>query len=124
MLVQVDGPDYTEEAGAEAGRRLLRRPSLPTALLACNDQVAVGALQVLSRAGVDVPGHVSVTGFDDTRLAALSSIDLTTVRQDPGEMGRAAVEAVLRRIERPTSSPRVHVVEPTLVVRSSTAPPR
>ncbi|MEQ6901855.1 LacI family DNA-binding transcriptional regulator [Nocardioides sp. YIM 152588] len=123
-VVEIDGPDYTEEAGAEAGRRLLSRPHLPTGVLACNDQVAVGVLQVLSRAGVRVPGQVSLTGFDDSRVAALSSVDLTTLRQDPDEMGRAAVEAVLRRIDKPTALPEVHVVEPSLVVRSSTASPR
>jgi DNA-binding LacI/PurR family transcriptional regulator len=67
---------------------------------------------------------VSVWGFDDAPIARLSSIDLTTVRQDPGLMGIAAVEAAIRRVERPDLSPGETVVATSLVVRSSTAPPR
>jgi DNA-binding LacI/PurR family transcriptional regulator len=122
-VIGVDGPDYTEEAGAEAGRMLLRRPALPTAVVACNDQVAVGLLQVLARAGVTVPGEVSLTGFDDSRFASLSSVDLTTVRQDPMEMGSAALGAVVRRIGKPSAKPALHVVRPRLVIRGSTSPP-
>jgi DNA-binding LacI/PurR family transcriptional regulator len=123
-VVRTPGRDYTEESGAAAGRALLDRDALPTAVVAGNDQQAVGVLQVLSRAGVGVPAEVSITGFDDSRFAQLSSVDLTTARQDPGEMGQAAVEAVLRRIGRPMVAPRVFEVEPTLVVRTSTAAPR
>ncbi len=123
-VLVADEHDYTEEAGARAGARLLARDTLPTAVLACNDQVAVGLLTVLSRSGVRVPDEVSVTGFDDSRFASLSSIDLTTARQDPGEMGRAAVAAAVRRVSTPTASPEDLVVHPTLVVRGSTGPPR
>ena len=97
---------------------------LPTAVMASNDQVALGVMLVLARSGVRVPEDVSLTGYDDSRMARLSSVDLTTVRQDPGLMGAAAVEAAVRRIDRPDSRPRETVVEPTLVVRGSTMPPR
>jgi len=123
-VVSTPGRDYTEEAGAGAGRALLDRAVLPTAVVAGNDQQAVGVLQVLSRAGVGVPSEVSITGFDDSRFAQLSSIDLTTARQDPAQMGQAAVDAVLRRVGRPTVPPSVFDVEPTLVLRTSTAGPR
>lgn len=122
-VVPVPGPGYTEEAGAQAGRELLGRAELPTAVVTGNDQQAVGVLQVLARAGVAVPDEVSLTGFDDSRFAQLSSVDLTTARQDPGQMGAAAVAAAVRRMNRPTLEPSVSVVDPTLVVRSSTAPP-
>ena len=122
-VINVGGPDYTEEAGAQAGRMLLRRETLPTAVVACNDQVAVGLLQVLARAGVAVPGEVSLTGFDDSRFASLSSVDLTTVRQDPVEMGRAAVGAAVRRIGNPAAKPALHVLRLTLVIRGGTSPP-
>jgi DNA-binding LacI/PurR family transcriptional regulator len=123
-VVGVPGPDFTEEAGAIAGRELLARDLLPTAVVTGNDQQAVGLLQVLSRAGTSVPGTVSLTGFDDSRFASLSAVDLTSVRQDPEAMGQAAVAAAVRRIDSPTLPPSLHVVEPTLVVRSSTARPR
>jgi DNA-binding LacI/PurR family transcriptional regulator len=121
-VVQVRGKDYTEEAGVTAARLLLRRPRLPTAVVAGNDQQAVGVITALSRAGVLVPGQVSVTGFDDSRAARLSCIDLTTARQDPELMGRAAVEAAIRRIDNPDASAGVALIQPTTVVRSSTGP--
>lgn len=121
-VVEVPGEDYTEEAGASATRLLLRRPLLPTAVVAGNDQQAFGVMTVLARAGVSVPTQVSVTGFDDSRLARLSCLDLTTARQDPVQMGRAAVEAAVHRIENEDAAPSVALVQPTAVVRSSTGP--
>jgi DNA-binding LacI/PurR family transcriptional regulator len=116
--------DYTEECGAEAARQLLDGPVLPTAVMMSNDHAALGLILTLARAGVSVPGDVSVTGFDDSRPARLSALDLTTVRQDPQEMGRGAIDAVLRRLSDSAKRPREAVVGVTLVVRSSTAPPR
>lgn len=123
-VLKVPGPDYTEESGSTAARRLLERPELPTAVAAGNDQEAVGIITVLSRAGIAVPTDISVTGFDDSRFARLSSIDLTTARQDPVQMGQAAVTAAVRRIDQPTAQPHLHVIEPTLMTRSSSAPNR
>lgn len=120
-VVSVSGADYAEEAGAAAARELLQRDRLPTAVAAGNDQQAVGLITVLSRAGVAVPREVSVAGFDDSRFAGLSSIDLTTARQDPSQMGRAVVAAAVGRLQDADAAPSAHVVVPTLVVRSSTA---
>lgn len=114
---------YTEEAGAEAARLLIARDALPTAIMAGNDQAAVGLLHVLVRHGVRVPEDVSLTGYDDSRMARLSSVDLTTVRQDPALMGAAAVEAAVRRVEHADAAPTRAVIDPTLVVRGSTAAP-
>lgn len=122
-LVRVPGRGFTEEAGSEGARLLLAAHSRPTALVAGNDQQAVGALWVLIRAGVDVPGQVSVAGFDDTRFARLSAVDLTTASQDTAALGRRAVEAALRRIEEPGLPPQLTCVVPRLLVRSSTAVP-
>lgn len=115
--------DYTEECGAAAGRQLLAAAELPTAVVTCNDQAAAGLILTLSRAGVSVPEQVSVTGYDDSRFARLSAVDLTTVRQDARVMGERAVNAALRRISHPATRPRELVVEPELVVRSSTRTP-
>jgi DNA-binding LacI/PurR family transcriptional regulator len=116
--------DYTEECGTSAARLLLARADLPTAVLAGNDQAALGLILALARAGVAVPRKVSVTGYDDSRFARLSGVDLTTARQDPQQMGRVAVDAALRRLADPGARPREHIVAPTLQVRSSTAAPR
>lgn len=123
-IIATEGLDYTEEAGAVAARELLSRPVLPTAVLASNDQVAVGILQVLSRAGVRIPDDVSLTGFDDSRYASLSSTGLTTVHQDRAALGCKAVEAAVRRITAPAASAGLCVVPVTVVVRTSTAAPR
>jgi DNA-binding LacI/PurR family transcriptional regulator len=122
-IVEVRGVDYTEEAGSVAGRTLLERSRLPTGVVTGNDQEAVGVMYVLARAGVAIPQEVSVTGFDDSRFARLTSVDLTTARQDPEQMGQAAVSAAVRRIDRPTLRPSLLVVEPSLVIRSSTGRP-
>jgi len=113
---------YDEEAGAVAARGLLDRGDLPTAVVAGNDQIAFGLLQVMVRSGVRVPQRLSITGFDDIRIAHLPGVELTTVRQDPGLMGAAAVEVAIRRIESPRLSPVLRVVPTTLMLRSSTAP--
>ena len=122
-VMDIPGPEYTEEAGAAAGRELVAREHLPTAVATGNDQQGIGVLQVLTRAGVSIPGDVSLTGFDDTRFAGLTSIDMSTARQDPEEMGIAAVRAAVRRIDDPAARPLLSIVEPTLVIRSSTGPP-
>jgi DNA-binding LacI/PurR family transcriptional regulator len=80
-------------------------------------------MQVLLRAGLSIPQDISITGFDDSRFAQLSAVDLTTVRQDPAEMALAAVQAALRRIGDPGLEPTEFVIDPHLVVRGSTAAP-
>jgi DNA-binding LacI/PurR family transcriptional regulator len=116
--------DYTEEAGARASALLLRRPDLPTAVIANNDHAAFGLQISLMRAGLSVPGDVSVTGYDDSRVAQLSFLDLTSVRQDPAEIGELAIDCALSRVSGERSKPVERIITPTLVVRSSTAPPR
>jgi DNA-binding LacI/PurR family transcriptional regulator len=113
--------DYFDEAGSAAARLLLRRDALPTAVVAPNDHTAVGVLQILLRDGVRVPEDVSITGFDDAPIARLSSVNLTTVRQDPHLMGVAAVQAAVRRIRDRDRKPGETVVAASLVERGSTA---
>ena len=112
-----------EEDGARAARRLLAEDGLPTAIAAFNDRCAVGVLDVLSRGGVSVPGEVSLVGYDDSRLARLSSVDLTTVAQDAELITTLAVGRTVDRLDGATVGAREQVVPPRLVVRTSTAPP-
>lgn len=121
--VRVIPGDFTEEAGTIAALRLLSEPDLPTAVFAANDMVAAGLLGEFDRAGLDVPGDVSIVGYDNISIAHLARVSLTTVDQPRTEMGRMALELLLQRIEhrRPAV---VRLVEPTLVIRSTTAPPR
>jgi DNA-binding LacI/PurR family transcriptional regulator len=115
--------DFTEEAGAAAARALLAGPSLPTAVFAANDMVAAGLLGGFDDAALEVPGDVSIVGYDNNFIAHLAHVSLTTVDQPRTEMGRMALELLLDRIDNRRPSV-VRLVEPKLVVRSTTAPPR
>jgi len=116
--------DYTELSGAAAARQLTAEMTLPTAVIAGNDQCAAGLLDELRWAGIDVPGRVSVVGYDDSRLAGLAHIDLTTVRQDVEQLARLAVNAAVERIDegRDPKPPRAFRLPPHLVIRGSTGP--
>jgi len=115
--------EFTEDAGAAAAERLLERGQLPTAVFAANDLVAVGLIDRLEQDGVRIPDDVSVVGYDNTFVAALNHIRLTTVNQPRHEMGREALALVLERVDgRTARTTRLH--EPTIVVRSTTARPR
>lgn len=116
--------DFTEESGARAARLMSDEPSLPTAVLASNDRCAVGLLDSFLRLGVRVPQDVSVVGYDDSQLARLAHIDLTTIRQDVPRMAEAVVEAVTERLDHGRTDARRIVLEPSLVVRSTSSPPR
>jgi DNA-binding LacI/PurR family transcriptional regulator len=115
--------DFTEKAGTAAAEQLLNADELPTAVVAANDRIAIGMLDGLRRAGVDVPGRVSITGYDDSLLAQLSHIDLTSVSQEPFEQANRAVTAVVERLDGQRTQAISSVLQPRLVVRGTTGPP-
>jgi DNA-binding LacI/PurR family transcriptional regulator len=115
---------YDEAAGAAAARLLLGEPSLPTAVVAANDRSSIGLLDVFLRAGVRVPGDVSVVGYDDSALARLAHVDLTTVSQEARAQAGHAVEAAVERLDGDRTEARQVVLTPRLVVRGTTGPPR
>jgi DNA-binding LacI/PurR family transcriptional regulator len=95
-------------------------------VIAFNDRCAVGLLDTLIRAGVDVPGDVSVVGYDDDHLSRLAHVNLTTVGQDAHRMAALAVERAISRVENPEQdrADREIVLAPNLIVRGSTAAAR
>jgi DNA-binding LacI/PurR family transcriptional regulator len=121
--VQVIPGDRTEESGARAARIVADEESPPTAVLTFNDRSAVGLLDALVRAGVDVPGAMSVVGYDDSLLSRLAHVDLTTVSQNTREQTESAVAAVVERLEGGRTEHQEVVVAPRLVVRGTTGPP-
>lgn len=121
--VSVTAGPFTLESGFERAAALLAGPEPPTAICAANDLLAIGALRAAAARGIDVPGRLSITGFDDIAFAEYTSPPLTTVRQRPWRIAAAIVNVVTRRIEDPAAEPARVVVDAELVVRGSTAPP-
>jgi DNA-binding LacI/PurR family transcriptional regulator len=116
--------NFTEASGFEAAEALLRRPSLPTAIFAANDASAVGVLDRFSQSGIHVPDHASVLGYDNTSVAGLGYVSLTSVDQPRYDMGVLAAETLLKRIENSGAETVHHVLKPTLVERRTTSRPR
>ncbi len=123
--------DYTEQGGADAARAVLADPHRPTAVFVANDRMALGFIDVLRRAGVDVPGDISVIGYDDCSIAALDHVSLTTVRQDVSGLARAALTEVGSLLDASVAVPvpagcgfyGAHSLEPELVIRGTTSSP-
>jgi DNA-binding LacI/PurR family transcriptional regulator len=119
-------PDYVQDTandfggGVQALDQLMDLVDPPTAIVAPTDVIAIGMLHAAQRRGMDVPRHVSVTGFDDIPVAAVSVPALTTVRMPTREMIAAAIDLVIG----PGDVARaVHpVMRPELVIRASTGP--
>jgi DNA-binding LacI/PurR family transcriptional regulator len=117
--------DWSPRSGYAAGRRLVAEQPEATAVFAANDHTALGMLRALAEAGVDIPGQVSIVGFDDIAEAEFLRPPLTTVRQDFPEVGRRCVDLLLARIADGAgwSGSAAVVVPARLVVRASTGPP-
>jgi DNA-binding LacI/PurR family transcriptional regulator len=124
LVLQLEGLDSTPELGYPYGKALLAKNIPFTALFAYNDISAIGCIRAFQEAGLRVPEDISVVGFDDVSLASFSIPPLTTVRQPLVKMGRMAAETLVDRIEKRSSFLQDIRVEPELVLRRSTAPPR
>lgn len=112
---------FTMESGMEAGERILatHRDNLPDAIVCANDQMAIGLLRTLARAGVQVPRDVAVVGFDDMFPGNFSEPPLTTVHQPMRLLGERACDRLLDRIADPGLRPDVEILPTELVLRRS-----
>ncbi len=116
--------DFTEAGGAKAMADILQSGNIPTAVFAPNDFSALGAMDVIDSAGLQIPGDISLFGYDNLTISGLPRIALTTVGQPRATLGEEAVYLVLERLNEGRDLVRRMVVPPFLVIRSTTGPPR
>ncbi|HEY7453936.1 MAG TPA: LacI family DNA-binding transcriptional regulator [Thermoleophilaceae bacterium] len=115
---------FTESEGARLCGQLLGDGREFTAVAAANDLLALGCYDVFAERGLRCPEDVSVVGFNDMPFAARFNPPLTTIQIPHYEIGREAAQLMLERLQDGDSAPREVRLEPSLIVRESTAPPR
>jgi LacI family transcriptional regulator len=115
---------YTREEGRLAALRLLDRKPAPTAIVAANDLLALGIYDALRERDLHCPSDVSVVGHNDMPYVDMLSPPLTTVRIAQRKMGNQAARLLLDQIADPAARRERVVLEPSLIVRTSTAPPK
>lgn len=115
--------DFSAQGGADATKELLDLGEPPTAVVYANDLMAIAGMAVATSRGLEVPGDLSITGFDDTEVTGYLQPSLTSVRTDAFGWGRAAADRLLAVVEG-RDAPNLTLPPPHLVVRASSAPPR
>jgi LacI family transcriptional regulator len=121
--IDVVASTYSEEGGYTAARELLARPVPPTAIFAGADVAAIGVFNAIHEAGLRIPDDISLAGYDNTAIAALRPVSLTSVEQDGHLMGANAARLLLERIEAKRQRSVLLSLTPSLIQRRSTAPP-
>ncbi|MDR6505699.1 LacI family DNA-binding transcriptional regulator [Arthrobacter oryzae] len=114
--------DLSEHSGFEAMNSLIESGRPPTAVLAANDVLAVGALSAADGHGITVPSQLSLVGYDNTYLAGIRHLSLTSVDPVSRDVGIRAAQRLLERMADPSLPQRTDVLTPELVIRNSTAP--
>ena len=120
-VVPVVEDEFTRDGGRAGAIRILEEHPQTTAVVALNDDMAIGCLSELRRARIAVPGRMTVTGFDDVAVAGDLAPGLTTIRLPMSDMGAQALALALKE---PTDRPRKQRVRAELVVRGSSGPVR
>ena len=115
---------YTREEGRLAALRLLDRKLAPTAVVAANDLLALGIYDALSERTLNCPTDISVVGHNDMPYVDMLWPPLTTVRIAQRDMGNQAARLLLDQIANPAARHERVMLEPTLIVRASTGPPK
>jgi LacI family transcriptional regulator len=115
---------FSYRSGLDAAEQLLGLADPPSAIFACNDDMAAATIAVAHRLGLDVPGDLAVCGFDDTTLATAIWPELTTIRQPIATMARLAIEMLVSTIRQRGAEERHRLLDFTLVRRQSDAAPK
>lgn len=120
----IEEGNWGYEEGYRAMGRILSRPPYPTALFAASDRMAIGAIRAAYEAGLRVPDDLSVVGVDNIEVSAFTIPSLTTIVQPYARMGTLAVRMLLDLLEGRSPEPPRVFIQPELVKRQSSAPPR
>ena len=112
---------FTQGSGYEMTRQVLDLPQRPTALLAANNFITIGAMKALQEAGLEVPGNLALAGFDDLPPAIITFPFFTVASQPAYEMGQRATELLIKRLEVQEVSKHQEIILPTqIIIRHST----
>jgi DNA-binding LacI/PurR family transcriptional regulator len=111
--------DLTQKSGYELGGQLLDMPNPPSAIAACNDLMALGAMSAAQTRGLIVGKDVSITGFDDIPMAETSHPSLTTICQPIYQIGGMVCEMLIKSIKKDTIGQQHILLKPVLVIRQS-----
>ncbi len=114
--------DFSVKGGAQAARQLLQDHPDLSVIICLNDRMAIGAMSAMQQMGLHIPDDISVIGYDDIPMAATTQPLLTTINQKPVELGRAAAEIMLKRLN--GAKPSNVVISPVIVTRQSLAAQR
>ncbi|WP_323813840.1 LacI family DNA-binding transcriptional regulator [Cellvibrio sp. NN19] len=114
--------DFTMWSGLNAAFQFCNMKVRPTAIFSMNDEMAIGAMQTLKNQGIRIPEDISVTGFDDIAYSKYSDPSLTTISQPAEEMGKMAMDMLLKVIEGEPLSQRECVLPTEFIIRKSTGP--
>ncbi|MGB5354861.1 MAG: LacI family DNA-binding transcriptional regulator [Woeseia sp.] len=114
--------DNSFGSGEEGGHQLLKLRNRPTAIFAANDDMAVGVIRAARKLGIDIPGQLSVGGFDDIALARQVDPSLTTIRQPLVRMAERAVSLLINNGDSVASKKEVECIPAIIKIRESTGP--
>lgn len=122
--VRTERGGFNFQSGIACAERILQHDPRPTALICANDDMAAGAMFTAHKLGLDIPGEVSITGFDDSPVSGIIWPPLTTIHQPIREIGRRAVEIIAEALTQGMrEQPRLELIPHHLAERDSAAPP-
>jgi len=111
--------DFSQEMGKELAKKFLQEDKLPTAVFAANDATAIGLMQTFKKYGLDIPGDISIIGFDNIQLTAFTTPKITTISIDKEAMGQEAARKLFDRIQNPEKKSTKSVISTELIERES-----
>lgn len=116
--------DFECEGGYRAFNKMFDKGPMPSALFVSNDMMAMGVINAAHEKGINIPEQLSIIGYDDIQISKFMTPALTTIHQPKYRLGKAAVEALLNKLDGGQTDPQVVQLEPTLVERNTVVSPK